>query len=135
MKKADVKLCTLIALRSIFIRNYGIPNRGTKQRNAPRRLAKQNANGNSQGDFKIGPYPLACPQNSETRTEHEPLVDHSPDTPDLTQQPIETRISERNVPSYQHPNTPPLGVNSRLPGHNPRSLGCLRRLSQDAENM
>jgi len=46
------------------------------ERNAPRRLAKsQNANGNSQGDFKIGPYPLVCPQNSEARTEHEPLVD------------------------------------------------------------
>jgi hypothetical protein len=51
------------------------------ERNAPRRLAKpQNANGNSQGDFKIGPYPLVCPQTSKARTEHELLVDHSPDT-------------------------------------------------------
>jgi len=76
-------------------------------RNAPRRLAKpQNANGNSQGDFKIGPYPLVCPQTSEARTEHESLVDHSPDTPDLTQQPLDTPISERNDPSYQPPNTP-----------------------------
>ena len=56
------------------------------ERNALRRLAKpQNANGNSPGDFKIGPYPLVCPQTSEARTEHKPRVDHSPDTPDLTQ--------------------------------------------------
>ena len=48
------------------------------ERNAPRRLAKsQNANVNSQDDFKIGPYPLVCPQTSEARTEHEPLVDQS----------------------------------------------------------
>jgi len=77
------------------------------ERNAPRSLAKpQNANGNSQDDFKIRPYPLVCPQTSEARTEHEPLVDHSPDTPDLTQQPIDTPISERNDPSYRPPSTP-----------------------------
>jgi hypothetical protein len=71
------------------------------ERNAPRRLAKpQKGNGNSQDDFKIGPYPLVCPQNSEAGTEHEPLVDHSPDTPDLTQQPTDTPISDRNDPSY-----------------------------------
>jgi len=77
------------------------------EKNAPRRIAKpHNANGNSQGDFKIGPYPLVCPQNLEARTEHEPLVDHSPDTPDLTQQPIDTPISVRNNIIYQPPNTP-----------------------------
>ena len=33
------------------------------ERNEPRRIAKpQRANGNSQDDFKIGPYPLVCPK-------------------------------------------------------------------------
>jgi len=73
------------------------------ERNAPRRLAKhQKANGNSQDYFKIGPYP----QNSKARTEHESLVDHSPDTPDLTQQTTDTPISDRNDPKYHPPNTP-----------------------------
>jgi len=81
--------------------------RQNPERNARRRLAKpQNVNVNSQDDFKNGPYPLVCPQNSEARTEHEPLVNHSPDTPDLTQQPTDTPVSDRNVPSYQPPNTP-----------------------------
>ena len=77
------------------------------EKNAPRRIAKlHKANGYSLDDFKIGPYPLVCPQNSEARTEHEPVVDDSPDTPDLTQQPTETLISDRNDPSYRPPNTP-----------------------------
>jgi len=39
------------------------PKPGQKpERNAPRRLAKpQNANGNSQDDSKIGPYPTSVP--------------------------------------------------------------------------
>jgi len=107
------------------------------ERNAPRRLAKpQNANGNSQGDFKIGLYPLVCPQTSEARTEHEPLVDHSLDTPDLTQQPTDTPISERNDPSYQPPNTPLSRHELQTSRTHPR-LTTLRAktLSQDAENM
>jgi len=107
------------------------------ERKAPRRLVKpQDANGNSQGDFKIGPYPLACPQNSEAGNEHEPLVDHSPNTPDLTQQPTDTPISERNDPSYQPPNTPLSRrelQTSRT--HPPLTRLRAKTLSQDAENM
>jgi len=97
------------------------------ERNAPRRLAKpQYANGIPQGDFKIGPYSLVCPQTSEARTEHEPLVDHSPDSPDLTQQPIDTPISERNDPSYQPPNTPFSW--RELQTSRTHSLACVRRI-------
>jgi len=93
----------------------------TKTReNAPMILAKpQKANGNSQDDSKIGPYLLVCLQNPEGRTEHEPLVDHSLDTPDLTKQTTDNPISDRNDPSYQPHNTPLLGANSRLPGYTP----------------
>jgi len=77
------------------------------ERNAPRISAKsQRENGNPQDDFNIGPYPLVCPQSSEARTEHEPPVDNSLDTPDLTQQSTDTPISDRNDPSYHTPNTP-----------------------------
>ena len=106
------------------------------ERNAPRRLAKpQNANGNSQGDFKIGPYPLVCPQNSEAGTEYEQLVDHSPDTPDLTQQSTDTPFSDRNNPSYQPPNTPL--YRRELQTSRTRLLTRLRAkaLSQDSENL
>jgi len=99
-----------------------------KQRNAPRILGKsQNANGNSQEDFKIGQYLLVCIQNWKAKTVHEPLAHHSPDTPDLTQQPTDTPISDRNDPSYHPPTRPSLGANSKLPGHTPRSLGCVGR--------
>jgi len=77
-----------------------------------------------------------CPQNSEARTEHEPLVDHSTDTPDLTQQPIDTLIFERNDPSYQPPNTP---ISRRefqtSRTHPPLTRLRAKALSQDAENM
>jgi len=104
---------------------------------AQRRLAKpQNANGNSQDDLKIELYPLVCTQNSETRTEHEPLFYHSPDTTDLTQQPIDTPISESNDPSYQPPNTPHFRreiQTSRT--HPPLTRLRAKALSQDAEKM
>jgi len=106
------------------------------ERNAPRRLAKsQNANVNSQDDFKIGPYPLVCPQNSEAGTEYEQLVDHSPDTPDLTQQSTDTPFSDRNNPSYQPPNTPL--YRRELQTSRTHLLTRLRAkaLSQDAENL
>jgi hypothetical protein len=77
------------------------------ERNAPRNLAKpQTASGNSQDDVKIGPYPLVCPKNSEAGTEHEPLGDHSTDTPDLSQQPTDTSKSDSKDSSYQPPDTP-----------------------------
>jgi len=63
------------------------------EKNAPRILANpHNTNGNPQDEFKIGPYPLVCTENSEARTEREPLVDHSPGTPDLTKPPTGTPI-------------------------------------------
>jgi len=131
-------LCTLTVLKKSFNPELWNPKpRQKPERNAPRRLAKpQNANGNSQDDFKIGPYPLVCSQNSEARAEHEPLVDHSPDTPDLTQQPTDTPISDRNDPRYQAPNTPRSRreiQTSRT--HPPLTRLRVKTLSQDAENM
>jgi len=77
-----------------------------------------------------------CPQTSEARTEHEPLFDHRPDIPDLTQQPIVTPISERNDPSYQPPKTP-LSRRELQTSRTHPPLTSLRAktLSQDAENM
>jgi hypothetical protein len=66
------------------------------EKNAPRKAVKpQRENGISLDEVKIGPYPLVCPQNSEARTEHEPLGDHTPDAPDLSQQTIDTPIRQK----------------------------------------
>jgi hypothetical protein len=106
------------------------------ERNALRKVAKpQRAKRNSQDDVRIGPYPLVCPQNSEARTEHEPLGDHSSDTPDLSQQPTDTPITDRNDHSYQPLNTPHSRREHRTPRTNP-PLSTLRSnaLYQDVEN-
>jgi hypothetical protein len=102
--------------------------RQKSERNAPRKVAKsQRANGNLQDDVKIGPYPLVCPQNSEARTEHKPLGEHSPDTPDLFRQPTHTPISDRNDPNYQPPDTPTSKRKLQTSRAHPRSIGCLRK--------
>ena len=109
----------------------------TKTReNAPMILAKpQKANGNSQDDSKIGPYPLVCPQNSETKTEHEPLFDHIPDTPDQPNNPPILQFPTETIPAITLPTLPSLGTNSRLPGHTPLTSLRAKALSQDAENL
>jgi len=77
-----------------------------------------------------------CPQNSEARTEHEPLPDHSPDTPDLTQQPTDTPISDKNDSSYHHPNTPLSRRELQISKtHSPLTRLLAKALSQDAENL
>jgi len=77
-EKGTLQVVHINRLRKSFNPELWNPKpRQKPERNAPKRLAKpQNANGNSQGDFKIGPYPLVCPKNSETRTEHEPQSRH-----------------------------------------------------------
>jgi len=92
-------------------------------------------NGNSQDDSKIGPYPLVCPQNSETKTEHEPLFDHIPDTPDQPNNPPILQFPTETIPAITLPTLPSLGTNSRLPGHTPLTSLRAKALSQDAENL
>jgi hypothetical protein len=136
--KGKRQVVHLNRLKKLFNPEFWNPKpRQKPERNAPREVAKpQRAHGNSQDDVKIGPYPLVCPQNSEVRTEQEPLGDHSPDTPDLSQHPTDTPLSDRNDPSYQPPDKP----TSRRELQNSRTQPPLTRLrakviSQNAENL
>jgi hypothetical protein len=75
------------------------------KKNAPNKMRPPHEKGNPQADFKIGPYPLVCPQRPEARNEREPQVDHNPATPDISQPPVDTPISEKNDAKYHPPNT------------------------------
>jgi hypothetical protein len=112
-----------------------------KPRQKPEKIAPleavkpQSENGISQNEVRIGSYPLVCPQNSEARTEHEPLGDHTPDTPDLSQQITDTPITDRNDPSYEPPDTPLSRrelQTSRT--HPPLTRLRAKAISQDVEN-
>jgi hypothetical protein len=82
---------------------------GSKEskKNAPKRVTRpRREKRDPQADFKIGPYPLAYPQNPETRNEREPQVDHSPATPAVPQSLIETPISATSDQGYFPPEPP-----------------------------
>ena len=53
-------------------------------------------------EFRLGPFPPTTPHHAAERIEPVPPDDHSPHTPHVTPQPIETPASERHDPSY-HP--------------------------------
>jgi hypothetical protein len=101
---------------------------------APWKAVKpQSEKGISQNEVRIGPYPLVWPQNSEARTEHEPLGDHTPDTPDLSQQNTDTPITDRNDPSYESPDTS-LSRRVLQTSRTHPQLTRLRAKAQDVEN-
>jgi hypothetical protein len=97
-------------------------------RNVPRKVAKpQRANGNSQDDDRIGPYPLVCPQNSEARTEHETLGVHSPALLTSPNSLPIRRLQTETILVISPQTRLSLDANSRLPGHTLRSRRCARR--------